>query len=177
MVLDGRWWTVGSAEVSEGCYVSMLKNEFGAELMAVCPGQNFARGGEPCAAACEMTRETLKKLRAMAESCNEEGRGDDVARGIHTLSEFAASETCSGGAASLVATKGATTSWFAQPDQAELMQGAVKESFAVGISVAIHSASGVCRTHRADVCYILSLVVAIKFEVLSRCANLISQTA
>merc|ERR1719296_111925 len=93
-----------ASEVSEGCYVSMLKNEFGAELMAVCPGQNFARGGEPCAAACEMTRETLKKLRAMAESCNEEGRGDDVARGIHTLSEFAASETCSGGAASLVAT-------------------------------------------------------------------------
>merc|ERR1719296_453799 len=111
-----------SFAVSEGCYVSMLKNEFGAELIAVCPGQNFARGGEPCAAACEMTRETLKKLRAMAESCNEEGRGDDVARGIHTLSEFAASETCSGGAASLVATKGATTSWFAQPDQAELTQ-------------------------------------------------------
>ena len=88
------------------------------------------RRAEPCAEACEMTLEALEKLRAMTESCEKEGRGDAVARGIGQLSEFAESGTCSGGAASLVA-KGATTSWFAQPDKAELMQGSVKESIAV----------------------------------------------
>jgi len=118
-----------STAVNEGCYDLTLKSEFRAELVVVCPDHDFRRG-LPCAEACEMSSDALGELRAMTESCEKEGRGVQVARGIQDLSDFTASATCSGGAASLVA-KGAATSWFAQPDDAELMQGSVKESTAV----------------------------------------------
>ena len=134
---------VGSAEVNEGCFVDEMKSHYKWQYFFECPGyvaKAILHGppDAPCAGACQLTQHVLETLKANAEMCEKAGRGDDVAEGIRQLSAVAASETCSGGAASLVATKGATSSWFALPDPAALTQGSMEKALAVGASAGWH---------------------------------------